>query len=474
MKKMKIFQRALFFLLALALAVPFSSCGKETVVPEGDLTAEVVGSGSAKGFEYNEYSDGTVGITRYTGGYTRHTVPAEIDGKQVSRIEAGAYKSCGLVKLTIPDSVIYIGDSAFEQNGGLEKVDMSDNCKYIGEKAFYACRALKTVDIPDCLKYVGAYAFTMTKWLDSRPEDFVIVGDGILLLYHGNDYNITVPEGVKFISTAFSALNGKTLDEKRRMDSVTLPDGLETIGDYAFSCCTYLKSIDIPDSVTSVGKAAFEDCQQLSEIKLSKNVARIEAYTFSGCVYLEEYTVPEGIEYVGAKAFSECNFLEKLVIGKDVAYFDISALDECTALAELSVDPENRFYFAEDLCLYSADKTELFYYHTYKTESEFTVPESVETVGDRAFAGNTSLKEVVCSGSLVSLGKYCFEGCTSLEYITLPASLSSVGTGAFSSGVSLMEIFYSGTREQWAQISVGISNDAFLQTYVNYEFPGEQ
>ena len=110
---MKTFKALVCILLAVCMILPFAACGKETIIPEGSLDAVVTGSGSNEDFTYNIYSDGTVGITKYTGGYTRHTVPSEIDGMQVSRIEEKAYFNAGLVKLTIPDSVIYIGDNQY-------------------------------------------------------------------------------------------------------------------------------------------------------------------------------------------------------------------------------------------------------------------------------------------------------------------------------------------------------------------------
>lgn len=471
---MKTFKTFICILLVVCMVLPFAACGKETIIPEGNLDAEVTGSGQNEDFTYNIYSDGTVGITKYTGGYTRHTVPSEIDGMQVSRIEDKAYFDVGLVKVTIPDSIIYIGDSAFELNQDLASVKLSVNCQHIGSQAFYNCNALKKIQIPDGLEYIGSYAFTLTKWIEKHKEDFVIVGNGILIKYLGTDSEIVIPDEVRFISTAFSALNGRSFDYMGRLKKVTIGPSVEIIGDCAFNLCMHLEEIIIPDTVKYIGKRAFADCSALTKIEIPESVTRIEEYTFYGCMGFKEYTVPDHIEYIGNAAFGKCWNLEKLNIGKGVSEINIGFIEESDYLTELNVHEENKYYSAEDLCLYNGDKTVLYLYYKIKTDSVFNMPDTVEHVGDWAFNNCQNLVEIYLSDNLESIGICAFQTCQNIEYLHIADKLKLIDNSAFLNCSAFTEIFYEGSAEEWEEIEIRANNIAFNDTYVNFNCTGEE
>lgn len=461
-------------LLAICMVLPFSACGQAPVVVKGDLDAEITGTGKNETFSYNIYSDGTVGITDYYGGYTNHKIPSEIDGMQVSRIESKAYSAKGLVKVVIPDSVIYIGDSAFEQNRELVSVKMSENCLHIGESAFYNCISLKKVKIPDCLEYIGAYAFTLTKWLDNHKEDFVIVGNGILIKYLGDDKVVTIPEEVRFISTAFSAMNGRKIDKLVRFEKVIIGPNVQIIGDCAFNLCIYLAEVEIPDTVKSIGKSAFSECIALTDLVYPESITKIDDYAFYGCIGFKEYTVPEHIEYIGYKAFAKCLNLVTINIGKNVSYIDTSFIDESDFVTEINISEDNMYYSEEDLCLYDKDKTVLYLYCKFKPDDMYEMPDSVVRIHEGAMYDCQNLVEIYLSDNLEEIGVRGFEGCKSIEYLHISDNLKTVANSAFLNCSAFTEIYYTGSAEQWSEIEVGSNNIAFENTYVNYNCTGEE
>ncbi len=470
---MKLIRRIALALVLLGTALSAAACGGgEDVVPEGDLSAVVVSSEENDSFAYDVYSDGTVGITRYTGGYTRHTVPSEIDGRQVSRIGEKAYSNCGLVRVTIPDTVISIGEQAFSYNRQLEKVKMSANCRVIGEKAFYLCEKLKKVSIPETVEEMGGYAFTLTAWLDARQDEFLVVGRGILLKYGGNASEVTVPAGVRYISTAFAALNGPELETRRRLERVVVPEGVEIIGDFAFSQCVYLTSVELPESVTAIGKGAFAECASLPGVTLPAAVSRIEKQLFFNCESLAEYEIPDTVTSVGEKAFAGCFSLKTLRLGRAVESFPVNALEGCTALERLETAPDAVRYRADGLCLYSADGKTLEYCSPTRTDEILALPEGTREVADDAVRGNGYLKEIVLPAGVERIGQRAFMSCSRLKYIVLPESLRVVDFAAFTECGAIVERYYAGTAEQWAGVEIGRMNTAFTSAYLNYESDG--
>merc|ERR1711871_1420500 len=91
--------------------------------------------------------------------------------------------------------------------------------------------------------------------------------------------------------------------------SVTVPDGVTSIGDYAFYLCWRLTSVTIPDSVTSIGDGAFSRCSGLTSVTIPDSVTSIGENAFSGCSGLTSVTIPDSVTSIGDGAFFDCSNL---------------------------------------------------------------------------------------------------------------------------------------------------------------------
>ena len=99
-----------------------------------------------------------------------------------------------------------------------------------------------------------------------------------------------------------------------------------------------------------------------------------------------------------------------------------------------------------------------------------TIPDSVESIGECAFYYCTSLTSIVIPDGVTSIENYTFSGCTSLTSITIPDSVTSIGYQAFWWCDNLKDVYYSGTEEEWANISVGIDNPALKNATIHYNY----
>ena len=174
---------------------------------------------------------------------------------------------------TVPDSVIYIEDYAFELSEKLTSVIIPDSVTSIGDSAFLGS-GITSLIIPDSVTSIGDSAFRFTSLT-----------------------SVTIPESVKSI--------GKDTFECCQLTSITIPDSVTSIGDSAFSDCSKLSSVTIPDSVTSIGNSAFSDCSKLSSVTIPDSVTSIGASAFSGCSKLSSVTIPKNVTYIGTSAFNK-------------------------------------------------------------------------------------------------------------------------------------------------------------------------
>ena len=181
----------------------------------------------------------------------------------------------------------------------------------------------------------------------------------------------------------------------REITSVSLPDGLTSIGNSAFYGCRSLASITIPNSVTNIGWYAFSYCSSLTSVTIPNSVTSIEVEAFSGCSSLTSVTIPNSITSIGDGAFSYCTSLTSITIPNSVTSIGDYAFLHCTSLTSI------------------------------------TIPESVTSIGEWAFSSCSSLTSVTIPNSVTSIGDNAFYRCSSLTSVTIPNSVTSIGERAF-------------------------------------------
>ena len=106
--------------------------------------------------------------------------------------------------------------------------------------------------------------------------------------------------------------------------------------------------------------------------------------------------------------------------------------------------------------------------------TSIVIPDSVTTIDGYAFNRCTSLTSVVIPDSVTTIGSYAFEDCDSLTSIVIPDSVTTIGDGAFAGCISWMNVFYTGTEEEWNQIVIRYGNEALENATIHYNYIPEQ
>ena len=420
----------------------------------------------------------------------------------VTSIGEHTFTGCtSLTSIDIPNSVTSIGNYAFFACENLTSVTFPDSVTSIGESAFALCVSLTSVDIPSSVTSIGESAFAFCVSLTSitvADANTVYSADDSILFNKEKteiiqyaagktDASYTIPNSVTNIGeTAFLFCTS--------LSSVTLPDSVTNISMGAFGYCTSLTSITIPNSVTSIGDHAFYHCESLTSITIPNSVTSIGNYAFSNCTGLTSVTIPGSVTSIGEDAFRGCTALEIVTLENCSITSGMDAITSTSlkSLKSINVIGESSLYSSIDGVLFNKEKTTLIRYPSGRTSSSYEIPDSVTSIGEWAFGGCKSLTNITIPDSVVSIGKDAFWYCTSLTSITIPNSVTSIeaaaffdceslmsayipnsvtsiGQSAFYGCTSLTEVYYSGSEDQWAEISIDSGNDPLSSAARHYE-----
>ena len=168
-------------------------------------------------------------------------------------------------------------------------------------------------------------------------------------------------------------------------------------------------------------------------------VTKIGSSAFRYCTGLTSVIIPDSVTSIGSFAFVGCTSLTSVTIGNSVT--DIgSAFNECSSLTNITVVEDNEYLKSIDGNLYTKDGKTLVRYASGKTDSSFTIPDSVTSIGNFAFYNCSNLTKVNIPDGVTSVGGYAFSGCTSLTSITIPYGVTSIDYGTFRYCSSLTNI----------------------------------
>jgi len=353
-------------------------------IAEATVSDATLKDAAEAGFEI----DGTT-LVKYTGGEKRVVIP---DGIEV--IGKYAFTNASLEEVVIPDSVKVLESACFEETPQLRKVEMGSGVSEIGPFAFYNIPKLETFLVSE---------LNQNYYVENNA---LIEKDGQWLIQYcvgSKETDYKIPDGVK-------SLGGYSFAGSENLETVTIPDSVESTSIKVFSDCLNLKKVEVGSGLVDVYSCIFNNTPSLEEFVISAKNPRY--YTDDG-VWLpkygdslwfypagkrtESYKIPEGIREA---QFNGNPYLKSIYISKDVEKlgFDESTcqgeINKMASLDAIEIDKNNKEFRVADNVLYNYDMTEILYYPCAKKGSDYIVPKTVKYLVD-------SRDSIIDSGPLV-------------------------------------------------------------------------
>lgn len=342
-----------------------------------------------------------VEIGRGACAYSKVAIVSFGENSRLTTIGASAFMNAKIKNVTIPASVknttvIGIGNDAFS-GCPLESVTFAPGTEPLtfGKNAFSASsvedkKAMTSVTLPARLAPFTAADGTVIPALANGRD-----------VFNWQLASFAVESG----STVYAAVDGVLYNADKT--------------ELFFCPLAKAGALTIPATVKKIDARAFNGCQSIASVTFADGSVceEIGDQAFYWCKNITTLVIPDSVAKIGKEAFVNCQGLESLTLPAAMTTFDKDMIKNCVKLTNLEIGGGAN-YKTVDGVLFTADgKTMIFYLPTL-TATTYTVPEGVETIGEKAFNSNTSLTSVSLPSTLREIGKSAFSGCNALTEVT--------------------------------------------------------
>ena len=419
-------------------------------------------------------------------------VPANLGGYPVTQIQHSAFADCaGLTEVTLPNTVTYIANSAFLGCNGLTEITIPASVTQISMTALSKCENLTAINVAE--------------------------GNANYISDNGALFNADMTE--------LHCLPGGFTGE------YMIPASVTTVADYAFYGCTQLTRVTVTGNVSYLTANAFADCTSLEHIAVISNnttyssdaygvlynkdqteiiyvplafygsyaipdtITSIEEFTFAHRTGQFSVYTGNGVTTISTGAFLNCQGLETVVLGDSVSSIETLAFEACPNLQGFGVSDNNsNFSSGGQGVLLNKNQTELilvpnalsgdytvcagvtkirdYAFAECAGLTNVTIGNDVTTIGKRAFNNCLNLNSATIGSSVQTIDEYAFMNCVRLSKIVIPTSVTRIADYAFRRCSELADVHYTGTENQWLDITIGVNNDYLTEATFHFESDG--
>ena len=248
---------------------------------------------------------------------------------------------------------------------------------------------------------------------------------------------------------------------------MTIPEGVTTIGDYAFEQCSALSSVSLPASLRSIDTLSLNQGTALAKIEVAEGspyFKSVGGVLFTGdgrrliCYPPKKpgtnYTIPDGVAELAPCAFQGCT-MSRITFPESLVSLGANAFLNCEKLGAAAL-PDGVTFIGS--CAFSG----------CVSLTKVTIPAGIKSITSSLFANCKSLNTVTIPEGVKEIGQGAFSGCERLTSISIPGSVTTVEYRAFYSCAKLSSVIFKGTRDQWAALKVGSGNESLTAATVRF------
>lgn len=342
----------------------------------------------------------------------------------IAACDIDAFKGCAFVSATVP--MLAVGALP----ATVTKLNVTSGIASNGR--FKHLTALKSLTLSETVTGITATTFD-----GCTAEEYSVAAEAVDKLPKDKVKSLIVSGGENIAE--------KAMQSCKTLESVTVSANLKTVGGLAFANCSALKAVYITDASAWCGitfanaqsnplynaKKLYLDGELAVKLVIDEGVTEIKSFAFYNCNTLTSVTVPASLKKIGNDAFKNCSKLKEWHISSVAAWCGVEIYNSFSSPLNGSCEP----------------------YLNGTPITDLVIPAGVEKINADTFSTCNKLITVNISEGVKEIGDSAFYNCTKLERITIPVSVTTIRSYAFQFCKSLTDIYYKGTKSQWAKIT---------------------
>ena len=381
----------------------------------------------------------------------------------LEKIEYNAFYATAIERAVLPESVTYVGGSAFRDCKKLKEVYFGDNIKYIGSDVLKGTAAYKDAQNWDggaCGKggfYIGKYLLN-GNYIEGAYE----VKEGTLGFaddvfdYHAKVTELTLNKSLQYIGGSWGyrlskiivpdeckciITKGHIRDTAFYKDKSNWNNGVLYLGANLIATSTNATSLSVKDGIMHIAPYAFQGNDTIKTVEFPDSIENIGEYAFSQCSALETITIPPKVSVINFRLFFYCENLSEVYLHRNIKKIDNGAFVKCDSMEKVHIEDINS-WFNIDVGLLGTLPTSngAGLYINNKLLTEIVVPDGIETIGKYVLDNCEGVETIILSDDVKKIEEKAFSGCVDAKKIVLNDGLEEIGHGAFAGCVSLPEI----------------------------------
>lgn len=239
-----------------------------------------------------------------------------------------------------------------------------------------------------------------------------------------------------------SANDAPWATQKPFIKTITIDEGITSIGSYSFANCDQLIEVNLPENLKSINSCAFSSCTSLKKMELPNTIVSILPRAFSNCTALNTIVLPDSLEYIGDGAFSGCMEITEIRIPTTVSVIDTRAFFACNSLERIIVEEGNTSFSSSEGILFDKKQSRLIVYPAGKKDEIYTAPDTVVEISSYSFCYCSHLSQVIFLGDVRIVSSQSIINCSLRKLDMSHAKAPAIEQDAYQDSV-IDAVFYS-------------------------------
>ena len=396
----------------------------------------------------------------------------------ISTIKKYSFAGCGASSIIFPDTITKIEEGAFNNCKNITILDLKNNLTTIEANAFSGDSALTTVNIPSSVTQIKNGAFSDCSSLNR--VNITDINKWVAISFENGTANpLNCAHNLYLNNAQITDIPALTATQIKQyvfyglgLTSITIPDGITSIGKYCFASNNNLRDVHIPTSLITFGVGAFKDDTNIQNVYISDmsawcssafgyetdniysnistqphsnplfyggslylnntkvqdltipaGITQIKDFVFVGCSSLQSVVIPSSLTSINRGAFSGCSSLQTVSVSDSLTSIARDAFNYCTHITKVNITSLATWFAINFENAYSnplAYGSGLYLSNTVL--STITIPSGVSTIKKYAFYGSKAITTVFIGSSVTSISDNAFYGCSNLNNVYIDSS----------------------------------------------------